>query len=194
MEDLSLHILDIAQNSIRAGATKIEIEVVEQPAENLLAFIIRDNGSGMTEDQLARLHDPFFTTRTTRRIGLGVPLLKQTAEQAGGGLTVTSAPGKGTTVEARYAYDNVDTPPLGDVATTIWTLVVINPRVDFAYTHARGAGRFEMSTAELKDTLRRRNLSTPRVAKALRKYITENERRLAAAPVGRGLPRPGGTL
>lgn len=180
MEDLSLHILDIAQNSIRAGAAKIEIDVVERPAENLLAFIIRDNGSGMTEDQLARLHDPFFTTRTTRRVGLGIPLLKQTAEQAGGGLTVTSAPGKGTTVEARYEYDNVDTPPLGDVAATLWTLIVTNPGVDFEYVHVRGAARFELNTRDLKTLLRRSKLSTPRVAKALRKYITENEQRLAA--------------
>jgi hypothetical protein len=180
MEDLSLHILDITQNSTRAGATRVAIEVVERPAENLLAFIIRDNGSGMTEDQLSRLHDPFFTTRTTRRVGLGIPLLKQTAEQAGGGLAVTSAPGKGTTVEARYEYDNVDTPPLGDIATTIWTLVVTNPGVDFDYVHVRGESRFEMNTAALKNTLRRRNLSSPRVARALRKYITENEQRLAA--------------
>jgi hypothetical protein len=179
MEDISLHILDIAQNSIRAGATKIEIEVVERPAENLLSFVIRDNGCGMTEDQLSRLHDPFFTTRETRRVGLGIPLLKQTAEQAGGGLTVTSAPGKGTTVEARYEYDNVDTPPLGDVAATLWTLIVTNPDVDFEYAHGRGTRRFELNTAELKETLRRKKLSTPGVAKALRKYIVENEQRLA---------------
>ncbi len=180
MEDLSLHLLDIAMNSIRAGATAISLEIVEDRGENLLSFAVRDNGSGMTEDQLARLHDPFFTTRTTRRVGLGIPLLKQTAEQAGGGLTVTSAPGKGTTVEARYEYDNVDTPPLGDVAATLWTLIVTSPGVDFEYVHVRGADRFEMSTRDLKTLLRRSKLSAPRVAKALRKYITENEQRLAA--------------
>ena len=181
MEDISLHILDIAQNSIRAGATKIEIEVVERSAENLLSFVIRDDGCGMTEDQLSRLHDPFFTTRTTRRVGLGIPLLKQTAEQAGGALTVTSAPGEGTAVEARYEYDNVDTPPLGDLAATLWTLIVTNADVDFEYGHARGARRFELSTAALKETLHRRNLGSPGVAQALRKYITENEQRLSAS-------------
>jgi hypothetical protein len=180
MEDLSLHILDIAQNSIRAGATKVEIEVVERPSENLLSFTIRDNGCGMTEDQLSRLHDPFFTTRTTRRVGLGIPLLKQTAEQAGGGLTVTSAPGEGTTVEARYEYDNVDTPPLGDVAATLWTLIVTNPDVEFEYSHGRGTHRFELSTAQLKATLHRKKLTSPGVARALRTYIDENEQRLSA--------------
>ncbi|MGD8717587.1 MAG: ATP-binding protein [Candidatus Zixiibacteriota bacterium] len=181
MEELSLHILDITMNSIRAGATEITIELTEDRAQNLLSFVIRDNGSGMTEDQLCRLHDPFFTTRTTRRVGLGIPLLKQTAEQAGGGLTVTSAPGEGTTVEACYEYDNIDRPPLGDVAATIWTIIVTNPRVEFTYVHTRDEGRFEISTTELKNTLRRRNLSTPRVAQALRQYINDNEARLAAA-------------
>jgi len=189
MEDISLHILDIAQNSIRAGATKIEIEVVERPAENLLSFVIRDNGCGMTEDQLSRLHDPFFTTRTTRRVGLGIPLLKQTAEQAGGGLSVTSAPGKGTTVEARYEYDNVDTPPLGDVAATLWTLIVTNPDVDFDYVHVSGDARFELNTRELKTVLSRSKLGTPRLARALRQYITENEQRLAARAAAAGAPR-----
>lgn len=179
MEDISLHILDIAQNSIRAGATRLEVEVVERPAENLLSFTIKDNGCGMTEDQLSRLHDPFFTTRETRRVGLGVPLLKQTAEQAGGALRVTSAPGEGTTVEARYEYDNVDTPPLGDVAMTLWTLIVTNPGVEFEYSHGRGGRRFELSTVQLKETLRLKKLTTPGVAKALRKYIVENEQRLA---------------
>jgi hypothetical protein len=188
VEDISLHILDITQNSVRAGATKVTIEVIENEDENLLAFIIRDNGSGMTEDQLSRLHDPFFTTRTTRRVGLGVPLLKQTAEQAGGGLTVTSAPGEGTTVEARYQLDSIDRPPLGDVAATIWTLIVSNPRVEFEYTHKINGGRFELSTVALKSLLRRRHLGTPRLARALRKYISENEERLAAGEAGSGTP------
>lgn len=181
MEDISLHILDITQNSIRAGATKVRIEIVEKARENTFVFIIRDNGSGMTEEDLSRVHDPFFTTRTTRRVGLGIPLLKQTAEQAGGGLTVTSAPGEGTTVEARYELDSVDRPPLGDVAASIWTLIVTNPRVDFDYRHERDGARFELSTEELKDKLRRRTLATPQIAKALRKYVAENEERLAAA-------------
>jgi len=189
VEDISLHILDITQNSIRAGATKVRVEVVENTRENVLLFVIRDNGSGMTEAQLSRVHDPFFTTRTTRAVGFGLPLLKQTAEQAGGGLAVTSAPGEGTTVEARYRLDSIDRPPLGDVATTIWTLIVTNPRVEFDYRHELDGARFELSTEDLKAKLRRRRLGTPRLAKALRKYISENEERLAAAGAGPEAPR-----
>ncbi|UCH78008.1 MAG: ATP-binding protein [Candidatus Coatesbacteria bacterium] len=181
MEDLSLHLLDIAMNSIRAGATAISLEIVEDREANLLTFAIRDNGCGMTEDQLSRLHDPFFTTRKTRRVGLGLPLLKQAAEQAGGGLTVTSAPGEGTTVEAQFGLDHIDRPPLGDVAATVWSLIVTNPRVEFEYRHARDDAAFEVKTAELKVKLATSSLGQPRLAKALKKYLADNEGRLAEA-------------
>lgn len=183
MEELSLHILDIAMNSIRAGATRVAVEISEDRARNLFTFVIRDNGCGMTEDQLARIHDPFYTTRDTRRVGLGIPLLKQTAEQAGGGLAVTSSPGKGTTVEARFELDHVDRPPLGDMAATVWTLVVTNAGVEFEYRHTMDGGCFEVDTAELKKTLATKSLAKPRLAGAFLKYLRERERRLAE---GRG--------
>jgi hypothetical protein len=189
MEDLSLHILDIAQNSIRAGAAAVAVEVVEDEAANLLSFAVRDDGRGMTEEELSRLPDPFFTTRETRRVGLGIPLLKQTAEQAGGGLAVTSAPGKGTAVEARYELRHIDTPPLGDLAATVWTLVVLNPKVEFRYVHRRDGRRFELDTAELKKLLSATKLGLPRVARALRQYIANGEAALrAGAPAGEALP------
>lgn len=166
-------------NSIRAGATEIAVEVTEDRARNLLAFAVRDDGCGMTEEQLAQIHDPFFTTRDTRRVGLGIPLLKQTAEQAGGGLAVTSSPGQGTAVEARFELDHVDRPPLGDIAATVWTLVVTNADVEFEYWHTIDGACFEVGTAELKRTLATRSLGKPRVAGALLKYLREHERRLA---------------
>ncbi len=181
MEDLSLHMLDITQNAIRAGATEVAIEVVEDRAANVASFVIRDNGCGMTEEQLSRLHDPFFTTRTTRRVGLGVPLLKQTAEQAGGGLRVTSAPGAGTTVEARFQYDHPDRPPLGDVVATFWTLVVTNPRVEFTFRHERDGAYYDVSTAALKRFLRVPKLGTPRLARAFKQYLQTREELLAQA-------------
>ncbi len=179
MEELSLHILDIAMNSIRAGATEVAVEVDEDRARNTFTFVVRDNGCGMTEDQLARIHDPFFTTRDTRRVGLGIPLLKQTAEQAGGGLAVRSSPGQGTTVEASFGLDHVDRPPLGDIAATVWTLVVTNPDVEFEYRHERDGECFAVNTRELKAKLMRDKLGTPVLAKALRKYLDDNEKRLA---------------
>jgi hypothetical protein len=181
MEDLSLHILDIAQNSIRAGATKIQIDVDEDAAANRLRFVIVDDGCGMTEEQLAKLHDPFFTTRSTRRVGLGIPLLKQGAEQAGGGVTITSRPGVGTTVEACYELDNIDRPPLGDLAATVWTLLILNENVLFEYRHTRGGREFEVSTAQLRHNLGTRKFSTPKLAAALRQFIADGETRLAAA-------------
>jgi hypothetical protein len=178
VEELSLHILDIAMNSIRAGATEVALEVTEDRGQNLLAFAVRDNGCGMTEEQLMQIHDPFFTTRDTRRVGLGIPLLKQTAEQAGGGLAVHSATGEGTTVEARFELDNVDRPPLGDIASTVWTLVVTNGGVEFDYRHTIDGACFAVNTAELKETLTTNSLTKPRVAGALLKYLREHERRL----------------
>jgi hypothetical protein len=179
VEELSLHILDIAMNSVRAGATEVAVEVTEDRGRNVLTFVVRDNGCGMTEDQLARIHDPFFTTRDTRRVGLGIPLLKQAAEQAGGGLNVTSSPGKGTTVEARFGLDHVDRPPLGDIAATIWTLVVTNPEIEVAYRHERDGACFALDTRELKTKLMRGKLGSPMLAKALHKYLDDNEARLA---------------
>jgi anti-sigma regulatory factor (Ser/Thr protein kinase) len=183
VEELSLHILDIAMNSIRAGATEVAVEVTEDRGQNLLAFAVRDNGCGMTEEQLAQIHDPFFTTRDTRRVGLGIPLLKQTAEQAGGGLAVHSSTGRGTTVEARFELDHVDRPPVGDMAATVWTLVVTNADVEFDYRHTIDGACFEVNTTKLKETLTTNSLTKPRVAGALLKYLRDRERRLAE---GRG--------
>lgn len=181
MEDLSLHLLDIVQNSIRAGAAKIKVEVEEDAAANRLRFVIVDDGCGMTEEQLAQLHDPFFTTRSTRRVGLGIPLLKQGAEQAGGGVKITSQPGQGTTVEAWYELANIDRPPVGDLAATVWTLLVLNENVLFEYRHTRGGREFEVSTAQLRYNLGTRKFSTPKLAAALKQFIAEGEARLAAA-------------
>ena len=184
MEDLSLHILDISQNSIRAGAREIGITVEEDQHENRLRFTIRDDGCGMTPDQLERLSDPFFTTRTTRRVGLGIPLLKQTAELAGGGVTITSRVGEGTTVTAEYELDHIDRPPLGDVAATIWTLIVLNPQVEFSYRHRVDGDVFEIDTAALKKLMKTKTVNTPKLAAALKQYIREGEERLRRRAAG----------
>ena len=131
MQELSLNVLDIAQNSVRAGARLIEIMVDEQPESDTMTITVADDGCGMTPEQAAHVTDPFFTTRTTRRVGLGVPFLKMAAEMTGGGLTIETAPGRGTTVCAVFGLTHIDRMPLGDIAATICSLIQCNPEIDF---------------------------------------------------------------
>ena len=123
MKDLASHIMDIVQNSIRACAGEIDITLMESQIQNTLTITIHDNGCGMTPETLAKVRDPFFTSRTVRKVGLGIPLLQQNAERTGGKLDITSTPGKGTTVTATFGYDHLDRPPLGNMAETLCLLI-----------------------------------------------------------------------
>ena len=137
MPDLAMHILDIMENSTRAEAKNISIEIVEDSAKNELSIAVTDDGKGMTEEGVKRSLDPFYTTKKERsKVGLGLPLLKETAEQAGGCLVVTSAPGKGTAVRVRMVLDHIDRPPLGDINQMLRIIIATNPGVvfDFIYT------------------------------------------------------------
>ena len=131
MRELSLNILDIAQNSISAGASLTEIVVNENTKENTLLIGIYDNGCGMTEEQVKSVIDPFFTTRTTRKVGMGIPLFKMSCEQTGGKFTIESEKGVGTKINALYKTDSVDFTPLGDIASTIVTIVSMNADKEF---------------------------------------------------------------
>jgi hypothetical protein len=137
MPDLAMHILDIVENSTRAGAKNVSIDIVEDSAANIVQISIIDDGKGMTEEELKRALDPFYTTKKERgKVGLGLPMLRETAEQAGGGLAVISAPGQGTEVRARMVMDHIDRPPLGDINETMRIVITTNPGVifDIAYT------------------------------------------------------------
>lgn len=123
MEELALNILDVAMNSVKAGASQIEIEINAETARNLITVRITDDGCGMDAEFLKRVTDPFSTTRTTRKVGMGLPLFKMYAELSGGGLTVESEKGKGTEVTATFKADSVDRPPLGDLAASAVTLI-----------------------------------------------------------------------
>ena len=127
-----MHILDIVENSTRAGARNVSIEIVEDSVKNLMTITIIDDGKGMTPEEIGRALDPFYTTKKERdKVGLGLPLLRNTAEQCGGAMSVSSQPGKGTAVRAEMLLDNIDRPPLGDLSETISILVTTNPKVDF---------------------------------------------------------------
>ena len=174
MRELSLNILDIAQNSISAGASLITIEVSENTTDNTLLIGIYDNGKGMSENQVKSVIDPFFTTRTTRKVGMGIPLFKMAAEQTGGSLEIKSELGVGTEVKAYFKTDSVDFTPLGDVASTIQMLITMNTDRDFVYKHAVNEKEFVCDTREIKGILGDVPLDTYEVSQWLKDFITEN--------------------
>lgn len=178
MRELALHILDIAQNSVTAGGTRIKIEVDEQPKDDFLKILIEDNGCGMSPETLARVTDPFVTSRTTRKVGLGLPLLKLAAENTGGELQIRSEKGKGTSVCAVFGYGHIDRQPLGNMAETILGLVTAYENVDFLYIHHIGEAVFEFDSAEVKKILDDVPIGSPDVYMWLSEYLSEGEREI----------------
>ena len=200
MRELSLNVMDVVQNSISAGADLIEITVEESPAEERLSIEISDNGRGMTPEQLRQVTDPFYTTRTTRNIGLGVPLFKMEAEMTGGGFEISSVFGEGTKLRASFCTGSIDMIPLGDLEGILHLLITCNPKLDFVYLRKRtgcqaGAGletgadavkaagmesdakkaaEMRVDTRVLKEILGEEvSLNLPEVMSWLREYLTE---------------------
>ena len=151
MKELSLHILDVAENGISAGADIVRVEVDEACAENRFTIIIADNGRGISDDILSDVANPFYTTRTTRRVGLGLSLLESAARRCGGSMRIESAPGKGTRITAEFKYDHIDRAPLGDIVGTMTTLIMGNPDVDFEYCHQINGKQFSVNTRDVKE-------------------------------------------
>ncbi len=175
MTEISLNILDVVQNSVRAEASLIEIEVSADSHTDRLIVHIRDNGCGMDEKQLQSVTDPFFTTRTTRKIGLGIPFFKQAAEATGGCFKITSVPGKGTDVTAEFVLSSIDRMPLGDMPITIHTLVTLNPQIDFIYRYVHDENEFTLDTRELREILGADiKFSSREVFAYIMDYLTEN--------------------
>lgn len=175
MKELSLNILDIAENSTRAGATLVSIAVDEQPEKDTLRICIEDNGCGMSPEFLAQVQDPFTTTRTTRKVGLGIPLFQEAAEATGGHLSIDSQVDKGTKIQAVFGYHHIDRMPLGDMASTISSLIQCHCRqCDWLYTHRYGQKQFTLDTRELKEVLGGVALDTPDVVFWIRDYVNEN--------------------
>lgn len=173
MRELSLHILDIAENSVAAKAARIDITIAESRPREELTVTICDNGCGMTPEQLAQVSDPFYTTRTTRKVGMGVSLFRLAAEQTGGHLTLESAIGKGTKLLALFHTAHVDCIPLGDIAATLATLLSMNESIYFCYRHSVDGREFCLDTAELEQVLDGVPRSDAQVALWLQEYIRE---------------------
>ncbi|MGN0243574.1 MAG: ATP-binding protein [Lachnospiraceae bacterium] len=175
MTELSLNVLDVAQNSVRAEASLIQIEVHADTVEDMLAITIRDNGCGMTEEQIRSVTDPFYTTRTTRKVGLGVPFFKMAAENTGGIFSIESKPGMGTTVYATFGLSHIDRMPLGDMAGTIHMLVTLNPQIDFIYQYMVDERSFVLDTREFREILGDISFDSPEVSAYIKEYLVENQ-------------------
>ena len=177
MKELSLNILDVAENSVKAGATLTQILITEQGDKLTLTFI--DDGCGMSEEVVRSVIDPFYTTRTTRKVGLGVPLLKLAAEQTGGTLTVKSKTAEeypddhGTEVSAEFYKNHLDFTPLGDVISSLTTLIQGHPDTDFLFVHKTDSGEVTLDTRELREVLGDVPLDTYDVIKWIEEYLKE---------------------
>jgi len=171
MEDLSLHILDVAENGITAGARLIKITVEEDLKKDRLTIVVEDNGTGMKPDFLARVLDPFITTRTTRKVGLGLSLFQQSAQEAAGDLIIESTPGVGTKVTAFMSHSHIDRKPMGNMAETVITLIEGNPDIDFVYTHRKDEKEYVLDTRELRQELEEVPLNTPEVVGLIRENL-----------------------
>ena len=173
MRELSLNILDIAQNSISAGASLIEIKLAEDKTAGDLLIGIYDNGKGMSEEQLASITDPFFTTRTTRKVGMGIPLFKMAAEQTGGSFEISSKQGEGTSVTTHFKTGSIDFTPLGDIRSTVITLITMNTDRDFRFCYSIDGKEFVLDTRELREILGDVPLDNPEVVVWMNEYFQE---------------------
>lgn len=175
MQEISLNIIDLAQNSIAAKANLIEISVEESHKDDTLTVTIVDNGSGMSQEQLKSVTDPFYTTRTTRKVGLGVPFFKMAAEMSGGSFEISSEPGKGTRICGVFGLSHIDRMPLGDINETISMLIYCNPDIDFVYKRRRDEKSFTLDTRELRKVLQGVALNTNEVILWIKDFLREGE-------------------
>lgn len=174
MKELSLHVLDIARNSIRAEATRIGIFIEENLEDNKLVISIEDNGKGMDKETLRKIEDPFYTSRDVRRVGLGIPLLKAAAERCNGSIKIQSEEGIGTRLHCEMDYDHIDRAPLGKIHDTIMILLNDSEKYELVYTHVYNGRRFEFDTVEIKEILDGVPLDSPDVLMWVKGYILEN--------------------
>ena len=173
-----MNLLDVAENAVAAGAALVRIELAVDEAARRLRLSIADDGKGMAPALAARATDPFCTSRTSRKVGLGLPFLKMAAELTGGQLTLESEEGKGTTVTALFCTDHIDMPPLGDLAASVAGLVQCSPDIDFVFTLTGPGGAFCADTREMRRILGEVSLGQPEVALWLREYLAENIREI----------------
>lgn len=175
MTEISLNVLDIAQNSVKADASLVKISVSADSSDNKLIIEIVDNGCGMDESQVAQVCDPFFTTRTTRKVGLGVPFFKEAAESTNGSFEIKSKVGDGTKVIAVFTLDHIDRMPLGDMSSTMHNLITLNKHIDFVYTYSVNDKSFILDTRELREILGDVPFDVPEVSAYIMDFLKSNK-------------------
>lgn len=174
MPELALHILDLVQNSVSAGATRVVVTICFDQEQDALTIVIEDDGKGMSEEFLQRVTSPFTTSRTTRKVGLGIPLFAQLAEMCDGNLSLASQVGKGTKMTARFRASHVDLPPMGDLNGTIQTLIIACPeRPDFRFVYRRDGREFVFDTGEIRQALGGLPLNEPEIVAWIDQYVSE---------------------
>lgn len=173
MRELSLHLLDIAENSVAANATQVKLAVIEDDRTDLLQMSVEDNGKGMDAETVAKITDPFVTSRTTRKVGLGLPLLKEAAEACNGFLKITSQLGVGTRVEVQFQRSHIDRMPLGNLAETYFQLLILNSQINWTFLYRFNDRAFELDDHEIKSSLDGIPFTEPEIIAALRKMISD---------------------
>jgi hypothetical protein len=182
MRELALHLLDIAENSVAAHARTISINVVEDTRTDRLKMVVLDDGAGMDAETVAHVIDPFYTSRTTRKVGLGIPLLKEAAEACNGFLQITSTPGRGTTLEVEFQRSHIDRMPLGDLAGTWLTLVISSPEVHWLFQYIVDKRCFDFDSELFRQELGDLPLTEPAVLAYIREIIEEGVAGIQLAP------------
>lgn len=171
MNDISLHILDISENSIEAGAKNIEIKITEDAKNDLLTVEINDDGKGIKVEMMGKIADPFTTSRKTRNVGLGIPLFKEAAESSGGNFCIDSKEGAGTRVKAEFKYSHIDRKPLGNMPETLIAIILRAENTDIAYCHRKNGKEFVFRTKDLKKDLKIISLNEPGLLKNLKEIL-----------------------
>lgn len=182
MRELSLHVLDVMENAVEAGATRIEVRIDEDLEADRLSIEVADNGRGMSKEMTQRVLDPFFTTRKTRHVGLGLPLFAAAARQCDGDLTIESEPGKGTRVRATFRHSHIDRAPIGDMPSALMAILLSGRPVDVAYVHRVGQAEFAFDSADVRRELGDVPLTHPAVRQWLWEALREGEESLRTKP------------
>ena len=174
MKYLSDHILDIVNNSIRANATLIEIDITEDISNDIYSLTIKDNGDGMSQEEIQKAIDPFYTSRTYRKVGLGLPLLKQNTERTGGKFHIDSSPKNGTIIKSVFKHKNIDRPTIGNISETLIIIITGTPEIDIVYSHHINTKQFIFDTREIKKELGNISISNLEVRHFMQEMINEN--------------------
>ena len=181
MRELSQHILDLLENALEAGASRVRLEIVEDTTRDRLTIVVADNGRGMDAETVARVVDPFYTTRTTRDVGLGIPLFKAAAQRCEGDLTISSEPGAGTIVTAAFVRSHIDRAPLGNMESTLMSVLLSQHDCDLVYEHRFDDRSFSLDTAEIKEILGDLPFTHPDIRRWLQATIREGYQELYQA-------------